>query len=103
MKIKSLKHKILLPVIGTVILIVLLLSGQSFISLRDTAFADSYAQVQGIGLKSAENIQIQLASRQAAIKGMANQITGDITQALRQGKISGQFDMVYYGESKRGL
>ena len=99
MKIKSLKHKILLPVIGTVILIVLLLSGQSFISLRDTAFADSYAQVQGIGLKSAENIQIQLASRQAAIKGMANQITGDITQALRQGKISGQFDMVYYGES----
>jgi methyl-accepting chemotaxis protein len=99
MKIKSLKHKILFPVIGTVILIVLLLSWLSFSRLRDTAFADSYAQVQGIGVKSAENIQILLASRKAAINGMANQISGDITQALRQGKISGQFDMVYYGES----
>ncbi len=99
MKIQSLKHKILLPVVGTVMVVVILLSWLSFTSLRDATLNGSYAQVQGIGVKSAENIQLQLASRKAAINGMANQITGDITQALRQGKISGQFDMVYYGES----
>ena len=98
MKIQSLKHKILLPVVGTVMVVVILLSWLSFTSLRDTTFNDSYAQLKGIGLKSAENIQFQLATRKAAVLGMAEQITGNISQALRQGKVSGQFNLAYYGE-----
>ena len=98
MKLQSLKHKILLPVIGTVMVVVILLSWLSFTSLRDATFNDSYEQLKGIGLKSAENIQFQLATRKAAVLGMAEQITGNITQALRQGKVSGQFNLAYYGE-----
>ena len=81
MKLQSLKHKILLPVIGTVMVVVILLSWLSFTSLRDATFNDSYEQLKGIGLKSAENIQFQLATRKAAVLGMAEQITGNITQS----------------------
>ena len=42
MKLQSLKHKILLPVIGTVMVVVILLSWLSFTRLRDATFKDSY-------------------------------------------------------------
>ena len=52
MKLQSLKHKILLPVIGTVMVVVILLSWLSFTSLRDATFNDSYEQLKGIGLRA---------------------------------------------------
>ena len=79
MKLQSLKHKILLPVIGTVMVVVILLSWLSFTSLRDATFNDSYVQLKCIGFKSAENIQFQLATRTAAVLGLAEPITGNIT------------------------
>ena len=69
MKLQSLKHKILLPVIGTVMVVVILLSWLSFTSLRDATFNDSYEQLKGIGLKSAENIQ---KTKPRIVSGMAS-------------------------------
>ena len=44
MKLQSLKHKILLPVIGTVMVVVILLSWLSFTSLRDCRFQKATAR-----------------------------------------------------------
>lgn len=101
MKIQSLKQKILLCVITTVALVVVLLCGLSFYSLKSQSEADSFAQTQALGNKSAAVLASELQLRENVINVLAEEVekaTGDVMPLLHVGKLSGQFNLAYYGD-----
>ncbi|MGL4757671.1 MAG: methyl-accepting chemotaxis protein [Aeromonadaceae bacterium] len=101
MKKPSLKQKILLSVITTVVVVVFLLSWLSFSALKSQTYSSSFAQLQSIGVKSAEGISRELQLRRTVIEALAEHLqgaSGDLMPVLHLAKRSGQFNLAYYGD-----
>ncbi len=99
----SLKYKMLLPVIAAIVVVILLLSWQSYAKLKSSTETASYTLLRGIGSKGADNIRDTLNSKRRTIAALAAQIDGNIPQALLQAQQSGDFSLTYYGEKNGAM
>ncbi|BDM65607.1 methyl-accepting chemotaxis protein [Shewanella sp. NFH-SH190041] len=95
----SLKQKILLPVTLALCLIILLLSWNGYHSQKQQLIKNSFNQIQRLGNLQAQQITSWLLSHRNVVSGLAESISNqNLLSSLRQAKISGQFQMTYYGQ-----
>lgn len=95
----SLKQKILLPMTLALCLVILLLSWNGYHSQKQQLIKNSFNQIQRLGTLQAQQITSWLLSHRNVVSGLAESISNqNLLSSLRQAKISGQFQMTYYGQ-----
>ncbi len=95
----SLKKKILLSVVLALAVIIVLLSWNSYTSQKALLLKSSIDNVSQSGKQQAASIEDWLASRQQIIESVASKVEGNTLSALQQAKVSGGFQLTYFGDS----
>ncbi|MGS0680835.1 methyl-accepting chemotaxis protein [Shewanella sp. 125m-7] len=93
----SLKKKILISVVLAFSIVIGLLSWQSYSSQKQLLLQSSADQVRQLGEQQAGRIEEWIADRQRMIAAMATKIDGDSVNVLQQTKLSGPFELAYFG------
>lgn len=99
MKSYSLKQKILLSVVLALAVVIGLLSWHSYSTQKSSLLQSSVNQVSESGKQQAKLIEGWLADRKRIISSVATKVEGDTLNALQQAKISGDFQLTYFGNN----
>ncbi|MBR9728040.1 methyl-accepting chemotaxis protein [Shewanella intestini] len=99
MKLKSLKLKILLPVLIALIAVISLLSWQSFSNQKDMLFSSNLEQVQRLSSQQADRISEWLDSKKEIISSSESYLhQGNDLDVLKNASHAGQFLATYFGK-----
>ncbi|MBB1318598.1 methyl-accepting chemotaxis protein [Shewanella sp. SR43-4] len=99
MKSYSLKQKILLSVVLALAVVIGLLSWHSYSTQKSSLLQSSVNQVSESGKQQAKLIEGWLSDRKRIISSVATKVEGDTLNALQQAKISGDFQLTYFGNN----
>ncbi len=96
----SLKKKILLSVVLALAAIIILLSWYSYSSQKALLLKTSIDNVSQSGKQQAMRIEEWLADRQRIVESVASKVEGNTLNALQQAKLSGDFELTYFGDNQ---
>jgi len=96
----SLKKKILLSVVLALAVIIILLSWYSYSSQKALLLKTSIDNVSQSGKQQAMRIEEWLADRQRIVESVASKVEGNTLNALQQAKLSGDFELTYFGDNQ---
>ncbi|MEZ9370797.1 methyl-accepting chemotaxis protein [Shewanella sp. 10N.286.51.B2] len=99
MKSYSLKHKILIPVLIALSMVITLLSWLSYSNQKTMLMQTNLEQVQRLSAQQAQRISEWLDSRKDIVNAMGDKANSNTLDALLQAKQSGRFESTYFGKA----
>ncbi len=99
MKLRSLKHKLLVCVVLALTLVVALLSWQSYSTQKTQLLQASQQELKRIGDMQAQRVTEWLAIRTNVVSSLQEYISDDFVPALQQARAAGKLESVYFGGS----
>ncbi|WP_076538307.1 methyl-accepting chemotaxis protein [Shewanella sp. UCD-KL21] len=99
MKSYSLKHKILIPVLIALSMVIALLSWLSYSNQKTMLMQTNLEQVQRLSAQQAQRISEWLGTRKDIVNAMGDKANSNTLDALLQAKQSGRFESTYFGKA----